>query len=58
VRPSPLIEHHDRASTVRLYLNLPDSCDLGQIEQLASNFVAQSNGLGLASIELIHSAYS
>jgi poly(A) polymerase len=51
VRPSPLVEHCDRAGTIRLYLNLPDSCDAGKIERLASDFISQSNGLGRAAIE-------
>jgi poly(A) polymerase len=54
VRPSTQVEHRDRSSTIRLYFNLPDSCDPGRIERLASDFIAQSNGLGDATSVLIH----
>jgi poly(A) polymerase len=56
VRPSSLVEHRDLTSTVRLYLHLPDSYDAARIERLASDFIAQSNGLGRATSELIRSS--
>ncbi len=54
VRPSTVVEHRDRACTVRLYLNLPDDGDVESIERLAREFIAQSNGLGGATSVVIH----
>jgi poly(A) polymerase len=54
VRPSPRVEHRDRTSTVSLYLNLPDSSSVEQIERLASDFLAQTNGLGFVTSKLTH----
>jgi endonuclease/exonuclease/phosphatase family metal-dependent hydrolase/uncharacterized protein (UPF0248 family) len=54
VRPSTQVEDCDRTCTVRLYLNLPDRCDVKTIERLTREFIAQSNGLERATSELIH----